>query len=336
MEMDKVARLSDGERRDLFGEAAARRSMTPAIIEKDFWVCWVLKRLFADRDLGSKLVFKGGTSLSKVFGLIDRFSEDIDLVLDWQVLGFGPGQEDPFREFLSRTQQDRFNKLMNQRAAQHISETLVEELRCKVTASHPEVRVLVNPKDPHAVDVAYPAAFSEKYLRPKIRLEIGPLASWVPSARHAIKPYAADVFPKVFDDPVCPVVAIGAERTFWEKATILHQQAQRTGRMPPRYSRHYYDLYMMTENSVKAAALADLKLLEDVVAFKQRFYPCRWAKYEDAKPGSLKLIPGELHLSELAKDYREMQVMLFGEVPDFDEIVRTLSELEEEINGLSD
>ena len=119
--MNKVARLSADERRDLFQESARQRGTNPAVIEKDFWVCWVLKQLFADPELGTRLVFKGGTSLSKVFGLIDRFSEDIDLVLDWQLLGYGPGQEDPYQDFESKGKQDRFNKGINRKAADYIA-----------------------------------------------------------------------------------------------------------------------------------------------------------------------------------------------------------------------
>ena len=95
------------------------------MIEKDFWVCWVLKQLFADPELGNHLVFKGGTSLSKVFGLIDRFSEDIDLVLDWQLLGYGRGGEDPYQDFRSKGKQDRFNKGINRRAVDYIAGPLV-------------------------------------------------------------------------------------------------------------------------------------------------------------------------------------------------------------------
>src|SRR5712691_10935201 len=108
--MDKVAHLPTDQRRDLFRESAARRGMSPAIVEKDFWVCWVLKKLFTDADLKDRMVFKGGTTLSKVFRLIDRFSEDIDLVLDWRLLGYGPELENPSQAFQSNTQQDRFNK----------------------------------------------------------------------------------------------------------------------------------------------------------------------------------------------------------------------------------
>ena len=109
--MDKVALLPSSERAELFQETSARRGVSPAIIEKDFWVCWVLKQIFSSEELQPHFVFKGGTSLSKVFGLIDRFSEDVDMILDWRLLGYGP-KEDPYQNQPSSTQQNRFNQQM--------------------------------------------------------------------------------------------------------------------------------------------------------------------------------------------------------------------------------
>lgn len=329
--MDQVANLPAKQRAELFRETGSRRGIGSAVAEKDFWVCWVLKRLFADPALKEHLVFKGGTTLSKVFGIIERFSEDVDLILDWQLLGFGEGLENPYQEFGSNTKQDQFNKRFNEKAAEYIAGALLPRL-CSIFAVCPQVTAAIDTRDAQAIEVAYPAAFSETYLRPNVRLEIGPLASWVPSARHVIRPYAADVFPELVADPTCPVVAIAAERTFWEKATILHQQAHRTGVMPPRYSRHYYDLHRLGHSPVKDAAMQAWDLLKDVVAFKQRFYPCPWAHYERALPGTFKLIPGETYRTDLEKDYDGMRVMIFGEVPPFGRIFETLARLEDEIN----
>jgi hypothetical protein len=119
--MDRIATGSATDRRDLFGEAASRLGMNPAIVEKDFWVCWTLKHLFAEPALKGQMVFKGGTSLSKVFGLIDRFSEDIDLVLDWRLLGYGHAEgNDPYQSIQSRTKRGRYNQEMNAKAAEYI------------------------------------------------------------------------------------------------------------------------------------------------------------------------------------------------------------------------
>jgi len=333
--MDKIARLPAQDRQDIFVEAAAKFGITPTIIEKDFWVCLALKFIFRSR-FGESLVFKGGTSLSKVYRLIERFSEDIDLVLDWKLLGFGNGLKDPMQNFDSRSKQDTFNKELNRLAADFIAKTLCPQLDSLIYEERIGLSATIDDTDPHVVKIRYPAAFTEAYIRPEVRLEIGPLASWVPSARHIIKPYAYDALPKVFDNPMCEVLAIAAERTFWEKATILHQEAHRLALIPPRYSRHYYDLYKLATSPTRDAAFKQLALLRDVVEFKQRFYASKWARYDLALPGTIKLLPTKQdHFKELERDYQEMQVMLFGERPRFSTILETLKELESQINALA-
>jgi len=332
--MDKVARLAAQDRRDIFVEAAARLGFRPTIIEKDFWVCLVLKLLFQKSRFGNSLVFKGGTSLSKAHRLIERFSEDIDLVLDWKVIGFGVGLKDPMQDFDSKSKQDRFNKELNLLAADFIQKTLCPELDALLQGEGIGLSATVDPEDRHVINIKYPAAFAEAYIRPEVRLEIGPLASWVPSAICSIHPYAYDAVPQVFENPACDVLAISAERTFWEKATILHQEAHRPAQIPQRYSRHYYDLYKLAISPIRASALSQISLLPDVVTFKQRFYPSAWARYDLAVPGTFRLLPhAETQLADLERDYREMQVMLFGEVPDFGSLLEELSKLETEINS---
>lgn len=326
--MDKVAHLSQRERSDLFGETATAMRTTPAIVEKDFWVVWVLSRVFANVELARILKFKGGTSLSKVFGLIGRFSEDIDLILDWREVV----KEDPLTE-RSKSQQSKFNVATNAEAITYIDNVLLPQVKeclgelctCSIDA--------VNP---HAINIRYPAAFSDTYLRPEILLEIGPLASWLPSGIFEVQPYAAIHFADLFEKPSCDVPTILAERTFWEKATILHQEAHRAADkpMPLRYSRHYYDLARMAMTDVKAKALANLGMLAAVVEFKQKFYPSVWAQYELAKPPTLKLIPPEARTSELAKDYQAMQTMIFDQLLSFEEVMQTLENLEQEMNAL--
>lgn len=327
--MESVARLSSAERRELFAETAARKGMTPAIVEKDFWVCWTLGRLFAHPDLSRLLMFKGGTSLSKVFHLIERFSEDIDLILDWRVV---TGESDPLA-VRSATKQEAMNKAIDAKAVTVIGGEL---LAMMAQALAPICRCELSADDPHALNVLYPAAFSDVYLRPEVRLEIGPLAAWMPYDQYRIRPYAAETFPQLFKQADVAVHAIRAERTFWEKATILHHEAHRpeSSPQPLRYSRHYYDLAMMAASPVKAAALADLALLEDVVAFKQRFYPRNWAQYNLAKPGTFRLVPAGPGWLAVEKDYAQMRNMIFGRYPGFGEIMETLRTLEVEINGL--
>lgn len=332
--MDKIAAGPASDRRDLFRESASRLGMNPAIVEKDFWVCWILKLLFAEPALKSQMVFKGGTSLSKVFGLIDRFSEDIDLVLDWRLLGYDQaGANDPFHATPSKSKQGRYNMEMNAKAVAYIRDTLLSQLN-HLFAPISGVVARIDEVDPHTVNVFYPAAFAAEYIRPAVRLEIGPLASWVPSSSHSIKAYAAQAFPEAFSNPVFEVIAIDAERTFWEKATILHQEAHRPGTIPVRYSRHYYDLYKLSESSIRNSALSDLALLKAVVEFKGRFYYSSWARYDLAVPGSFRLSPPDSQLPTLERDYRAMRDMFFREPPPFGAILSGLAALELQINAI--
>lgn len=326
--MDKVAGLKLTERSELFSETAARMGVSPNIIEKDFWVCWVLRQIFSEESLRHKLLFKGGTSLSKVYKVIERFSEDIDLILDWNLVC----DEDPVSE-RSRTKQEKLNKEINESAQDYISRTLLP-LLSNTLSQH--CTVTVDSNDPNCLNVEYPKSFDYAYIRPEVRLEIGPLASWLPYGDFIITPYVSEFFPDIFDDANVGVRAIKAARTFWEKATILHHETNRpdVNTQPPRYSRHYYDFAMMAESDIKGEALSDLALLDEVIQFKKRFYNRGWANYDLAVPGTLRLIPGAEMQKNLEKDYVAMRDMIFGKEISFSEILAILKRLEDEINSI--
>lgn len=327
--MDSIARWPSKERTELFRETATRRGLTPAIIEKDFWVCWTLGKLFASSSLSRKILFKGGTSLSKIFGLIERFSEDIDLILDWNEVS----EEDPGAA-RSKSRQEKLNKQILSNSGTYIHKRLLPEV---VELLGSVCNVYETDESPDVINIQYPAAFPDDYLRPEVRLEIGPLAQWIPNALYNISPYSAEEFPDIFKQSTCAVKAIKAERTFWEKATILHHEAHRPEENPQplRYSRHYYDMARFAASDIKNVALRDIELLQAVVAFKQKFYPRGWAKYELAVPGTFKLMPPPHILSNLEKDYKDMTIMIYGEVPTFNEILQAIAKLEDEINQMA-
>ncbi|KQC08029.1 MAG: hypothetical protein APR54_05170 [Candidatus Cloacimonas sp. SDB] len=324
--MYKIVLLPQKDRNDLFKETANRMHVRTAIVEKDFWVVWTLDKLFTDEELSSILMFKGGTSLSKVFGLIERFSEDIDLILNWELLA----EENP-NEKRSKTQQDKFNKEINELAKVYIEEKIF-----------PQISKLLEPyckssmaDDGYSIKIQYPSIFRDEALLPYVLLEIGPLSSWFPYDTYQIISFAAKEFPEQFSRKYCNVKAIIAERTFWEKATILHQQANRpdTTQIPLRYSRHYYDLAKMALSSVKNKVLEKIDLLFEVADFKKKFYICNWAKYEDVKTGNMKLVPPDYRIDELKKDYISMKTMIFGKKLELEEILKILKELETEANA---
>lgn len=332
--MRNIAKINENDRNALFKNTAAKMGLTEAIIEKDFWVCFMLDYLFHRCKWKDNIAFKGGTSLSKAYGLIERFSEDIDLILDWRVLGYGINE--PWEE-RSNTKQDIFNKEANSRTEVFLKETfmpaIAADLEKEISAP---IECYIEESDPQTVVLAYRHSFEDSAILPVIRLEIGALAAWTPAAIKPITPYAAEYYGRLFSQPSTDILTVLPERTFWEKVTILHREANRPEDkpFPARYSRHYYDLYRMAASPVKDAAFANLELLERVVKFKEKFYRCPWAKYEDAKPGTMKLMPPERNLQALQNDYAHMQNMIFGEKSDFGDILSTIKVLETEINAL--
>ena len=173
--MREMARRSENERRDIFRAAAQAMRVHEAIIEKDFWVCWALDYLFQDSPWKDAMAFKGGTSLSKAFGAIERFSEDIDLILEWRLLGYAA--DEPWRA-RSATKQDVFGKEANRRAADFLARELAPTLGRELSA---RAGVAVDARaDGQEVLIRYPRAFTLDTIRPQLTLEIGPLAAWVP------------------------------------------------------------------------------------------------------------------------------------------------------------
>lgn len=331
--MDRIARASAGERRLVFEAAAQRMALAPAVVEKDFWVCYTLDHLFHRSGFAESMVFKGGTSLSKAFGLIERFSEDIDLILDWRLLGYG--EDEPW-EPRSNSAQERFKADSIERTNAFLADAFVPKLRATLSESLGTEASVRCGTEEETVYFDYPRSYESAGTLDTIKLEMGPMAAWSPSEEAAITPYAADVVP--FGPELSTTVRTASpERTFWEKATILHQEANRPeGKaMPRRYSRHYYDMYRLGHSFVLGRAVAQPGLLEQVVRFKEKFYRTPWAKLADARPGTLRLAPPKDRLDELAADYASMRPMLFGSYPSIDEIVAYMAELEETINGLS-
>lgn len=321
------------DRRAIFSSTALKRKLNEAIIEKDFWVCWMLEILFHHCDYAKHLAFKGGTSLSKGYGTIQRFSEDLDLILDWRLLGYGSNE--PWEE-RSNSAQDRFANEVNEKTAEFLREVLMPHLE-KITREQGVVsfRYYIDETDQQTIRFVYPQLFIDEALVQEIKLEIGSLAAWTPVTDRVITPFVSEDFPHLFDVPDTLIRTLEAKRTFWEKATILHSEASRSGtKVPPRYSRHYYDMYMLYHSPIKDEAFADYDLLSKVASFKRKFYRSNRAKYEEANQNRLKLLPPEGSIPTLLEDYRSMQSMIFGEPVSFEEILNGLAEMLKEMETM--
>ena len=329
----KIAQLAAEQRRDLFRNTSVKMGVNEVIVEKDFWVCWTLDYLFRQSIWKSNIAFKGGTSLSKCYGLIQRFSEDIDLILDWCLLGYAI--QEPW-ESRTITQQGKFIKQMNQKTAEYLKGTFIPTLKNDFSIVLSEdFDLYIDPYDLQTICFDYPKCFDYGNFSNVIRLEIGTLSAWSPIEVQTIQPYAAKEYPKVFENLTTNVLTVSAERTFWEKVTILHKEAFRLNdKFPLRYSRHYYDLYRMLNSPIKDKALSDLNLLKKVVEFKSRFYRSLSARYDLAKVGSFKLIPPKDCITFLSKDYQQMEDMIFGEKPKFEEILDCIQSFENQLNAL--
>lgn len=237
----------------------------------------------------------------------------------------------------TKSKQDLFNKEANLRAEAFLRQDLLPDIQQELSFLLGfDTIMYIDETDPQTINFKYPHIFEDDSILQTIRLEIGALAAWTPARKEVITPYAAEFYSQVFVRPNTEVLTVSPERTFWEKATILHHEANRpeSSQVPARYSRHFYDLYCMMQSNVKDLSLLNLDLLQKVVEFKKQFYPRGWAKYDNAKIGTLKLVPPEYRLAVLQSDYYDMLGMIFDNAPSFDELMLQIAALEAEINSL--
>lgn len=332
--MKNIALENDKNRKELFEATASKVGIRPDAVEKDFWICYMIDHLFNDSCFKEAFVFKGGTSLSKSYHAIERFSEDIDLILDWRKIT--NDETDPWSE-RSKTKQAQYNKQINSDAAAFYRDTLVPELNKELSLKLKKSDLVsLDPNDNMVVNFYYPQLFEIDYLRPVVRLEIGPLAEWMPSHITEITPFCAEQYPALFEKKSTNVLTIDIERTFWEKITILHKIANfPDGKvLPARYARHLYDVYSMGHSEVKELAFARKELLEQDVVFKQKFYYSKGAHYETATLGNVMIVPKNEIIDALREDYKAMENMIYGNIPAFDDVVEYMKELESEIHKL--
>jgi hypothetical protein len=322
------------ERRLYIEQAAIRRNVSPVILEKDFWVCWLLGVLF-ESEFAASLVFKGGTSLSKVFGVIERFSEDIDLSLSPEFLNLPDAGT-------SRNQANKWMKKAEAACGEAVQNRIGPVMEAVVAgvlgkgkrvwfefltdaATNSPVLLFHYPS-------SQPSGF--EYLKRSVKLEFGSLTDQQPAGRHPVRPWVADVIPAAFPDWQCEVVALEVERSFWEKATILHTEFHRPAEKPTpdRFSRHYADTAALSKHSAASKAIDQHELRNRVVQWKSQFFGSSWANYEQAKPGTFRLIPPPERLPALSRDYQSMRDMYLSEPASFDHVLATLAELEKRIN----
>ena len=329
--------LTDADRRDVL-EVVERASVHKAhLLEKDIWVVAALSALFG-APFGDYLTFKGGTSLSKVWRAIRRFSEDVDVTYD--IRAFAPDLvTDSGEEALppTRSQEKRWTRAIRARLAAWVSSEallIVEEALARASFAG-RVRA-----DRDRLFIGYEPLFEETdFVRPEVKLEFGARSTGEPNASKTVICDAAPHFPGlVFPEAHTSVML--AERTFWEKATAVHVYCRQQRRRGERLSRHWHDLARLDEAGIAANALADRKLGLAVARHKAMFFSENDAvgqriDYEAAVSGGLQLVPYGAAHGVLANDYARMRAdgMLLDESEPFDALMERCAAIETRANA---
>jgi Nucleotidyl transferase AbiEii toxin, Type IV TA system len=338
-----VITASDGERRDLFLSAATRLGTPVQNVEKDFWVCWTLDALFNGLQAGGpRLLFKGGTSLSKAFGLISRFSEDIDIT----VFRGDLGQAADVANLDALSGKKRRVKLDAIRDAcqAYIAGPMREQFSRLASTVIPEARFLLEldheDKDGQTLLFWYPAvtATTSDYIRSAVKIECGAKSALAPNIAATVIPYVAHDLPDL-DLNVTNVTTVKPERTFWDKVIILHglrQWYDRRGELRhggQRVSRHYYDVHQLIQAASAKEWLTDYALALDCAQHARMFFGSTDFGLDSAMPGMFTLTPAAEMRDALAKDYTAMSGMVFGKMVELDMVLASVQRLEQLINN---
>jgi predicted nucleotidyltransferase component of viral defense system len=330
--------LSADDQKLVLEQAASMKGWAPHSVEKDFWVCWTLAHLFTLPGLAGNLTFKGGTSLSKAFGLIDRFSEDIDLTISREALGFG-GENSPENASTSSQRGKRLKGLREACSAfvvGNVLPALSQSFRAALPTGDWSLELDGSDNDKQTLLFTYPTHFANeagRYVRPIVKIEFGARSDPWPADERQIVSIIAEQMPALAGAENIKVLALSPMRTFWEKAMLLHEERFRPSEKPrrARMARHYYDLYRLIEQGVADQAIAEDGLFDQVAAHRKVFFPMSWVDYDTLQPQTLQMLPTEEQAEGWARDYSEMQAEMFSDTPpDFKHILDTVGRFQDQ------
>jgi hypothetical protein len=326
------------DRRDLFVTAARRIGISEQNVEKDFWVCWTLEALFEGRPAGApRLLFKGGTSLAKAFGLIERFSEDIDITVFREDLG-EPVSIDELEVLSGKKRGAKLDEI-REACQRYLTGDLRPQLSVRLADAigvglGADVVMDAHDPDGQTILVRYPSVFAlDPYVRAVVRIECGAKSALDPHGTFTLTPYVAVDVPDS-DLTVEDVTTILPERTFWDKIVIVHGLRawfDRRGELRQegqRVSRHYYDLHTILRTDVGARSLADRALGQECIRHAAMFFGRPDFDLDSAATGRFALRPHAEMLDRLRRDYVAMTGMVFGQIPPFDDVVGSVAALE--------
>ncbi len=330
--------LTKKDQREALEYGRAETGRPVHLLEKDVWVVWTLRALF-DAPLAADLTFKGGTSLSKVYKVIDRFSEDIDLTYDIRKLIpdlIGKGGELP----ASRSQAGKWTQAVRHRLPDWIAQNVQPVVQAALTRERLNARLELGGQDNDKLLLHYPAlAQGTGYVAPVVTLEFGGRATGEP---HQVFPVACDIAAHLADVsfPIASPLVMSIARTFWEKATAAHVFCAQGRIHSERYARHWHDLAAIARSRHFAAVIADRLVATAVARHKSYFFIEKDADgqvidYVAATTGHLKIVPEGEAKAALAKDYAAMLAdeVMVGDALSFDKLLKTCADLEAKVNS---
>jgi hypothetical protein len=328
-------KVDKAEKAAIFTEIATQKGMTPFAVEKDWWVSRTLEIIF-QMPIAQHLVFKGGTSLSKAWKLINRFSEDIDLAIDKEFFEGYHGE-------ISKTQIGKLRKVAGAYTTGTFFEELQEEFRDKGfdELEYKVVATKESDQDPRIIEIYYQniIASPSEYMLPRVQIEV--------SCRSQREPFSGQKFGSLvdefyagrdFSEPLFEVQTVKPERTFLEKLFLLHEEFHRPAdkMRVDRLSRHLYDIYQLTKAGIAAKAINDKELYETIVAHRYKFSRVGDVDYNLHHPKTVNPIPPAEKMEEWKADYAKMKEdMIYEEnKPSFEDLINNLKELRTQLQAV--
>lgn len=329
--MSSWQHLTIEERMAILNNVARKENLPPAAIEKDWWVTAVLNAAFRT-DAASSMLFKGGTSLSKAWHIIERLSEDVDLAIDHTYFGVNS---------TNKNQRDKLRKL----SRKYIHETLAEQLDrnlsemgitgysiekvCTKESGEP----IDSDKDPTVILVNYKSVCDTQigYILPKVKVEISCLSMSEPSKVMQIESLISKSFPSEDSDICCKVKTVLPSRTFLEKAFLLNEEFQKEKPRSLRMSRHLYDMYLLKDTEFGREALTDSNLYETIVKHRSLYYADKRVDYGRHHPALIDFCPPKAVIGAWRTDYANMlESFIYGKAPLFEELMESMETLLDE------
>lgn len=326
--------LSTEQKIQVLEQTGIAKGLPAFVVEKDWWVCILLKAIFQSQYADS-IIFKGGTSLSKAYGLIERFSEDIDLIIDRHLLGFD--------ELVSKSAIKRLRKASGGFIINEFREELIVQLdKLGVSRDLYDIRYnehVDDTSDPNTLEIYYSSVVpvSGHYIQQRVLLEMGARSLTEPIEQKPIVSFIDEAYPTTsFAQQVFDVKVVLPIRTFIEKVLLLHEEFSKPIERirADRLTRHFYDLEKMMIAGYGEQAIADDELFNMIVDHRKTVNPLRGLDYSNHKKGKLSILPPTEIVDKWEADYKTMQEnMIVGESLSWEKLLARIKDIETLLNA---